>query len=306
MPKNRKLVRRLHNVRIDEVSAVDKGAGEGCQIKLMKRASNAAFAKATARLAMSVKSIVEDPNCDKNAMLAKTFSQFQDHLNTLMKRYPKNANLDVSVGEADPEDGMPDDATRTERLSDDADADDDEKEKEAMTAKLKSLDAVQICKQMVDEGDAHSMSEHDLVSLVDNFAKAHDTTFVALYERGDHVGLAIRKAITIAKNAQFASRLTSVSKQSSSTPFHAGGEGYFGPAGEIGRASLKPRLGNPESVNNPKSALAAVEELVAAQRAANKNLTEAGAWAAVYASTDPETRRAVEAERLENRPVAGQ
>ena len=83
MPLNNKRKPRvLTNVKIDEVSAVDRGAGEGVRIMMMKRASNAGFAKATARLAESVKSIVDNSDCDKNAMLAKTFAQYQQHTST--------------------------------------------------------------------------------------------------------------------------------------------------------------------------------------------------------------------------------
>lgn len=91
-----------------------------------------------------------------------------------MKRYPKNANLDVAVDEADDDEGMPDDATRTERLSDDRDDDDEDDEKEnAMTAKLKSLDVVKICKQISNDGHAFGLSEHDLTNLIQSFAKSH-------------------------------------------------------------------------------------------------------------------------------------
>ena len=88
--------RVLTNVRVDEISCVDEGAGEGVQIMMMKRGSNnKALAEATVRLATSVKSIVNDAAVtDKGAMLAQTFAQYQDpHLDGLMRHYPKNANL---------------------------------------------------------------------------------------------------------------------------------------------------------------------------------------------------------------------
>jgi hypothetical protein len=337
--------RRLTKLKIDEVSAVDKSAGVGTKIMLKKRASDAAF-EATRCLAMSVKSILADPDCDMDAMLTKTFSQYQQHLDGLMRRYPKNANLDVSVPEADPEDGMParrrrrsdDDADYTERLSDDADADDEDDEptdndgadpdgaptkhlerlRDAMKGtdmdplkKLKSLDAVRICKQMVIEEHAFGLSEHDLVSLVDNYAKAHGTTFADLYTKQDDVGLACRKAVDIAKNAQFVSRMSTVSKAQpqfsadrSSEHFLAHGA-VDGPAGRPGRATLRPRVvggADARAVDSPRRALDQLNELAAEQRRQNKTLSEAGAFAAVY--LDPRNAELVRREREENRPVA--
>jgi hypothetical protein len=247
----------------------------------------------------------------------------------------RNKNLDVSVGEADDDD----DANYTERLSNDADAGDDDEDdedgahhagdtgengsgsveqlerarramkgnnmqthSELMSSVVKKYGITAFAKS-VAEGSVNC-SEFALCNLVEETAKREGSTCARLIEEQTERGLAIRKGLQAARDAQFVSRTTSVSKAQSSSMFHAGDENYYGPAGSVGRASLKPRLGKPESVNNPKSALAAVEELVAAQRAANKTLTEAGAWAAVYTSTDPETRRAVEAERLESRPVA--
>jgi hypothetical protein len=281
--------RVLTNVRVDEISAVDAGAGEGVQIMLMKRASdNKAVAEATARLAASVKSIVSDAAVtDKGAMLAKTFAQYQEHLNKLTKNdsersEPNLSNTDAGYGGRRRR--RSDDDDETERLSDDADADDDdEKEKEAMTAKLKSLDAVQICKQMVDEGDAHSMSEHDLVSLVDNFAKAHNSTFVALYERNDDTGLAIRKAVDIAKHAGFGV----------SSPY-------------LKAATLEPKqVGSraARNVDDPRSALDQINDLIAEQRRQypELELTDAQWFARVY--SDPANRDIAKRERRENRPV---
>ena len=95
--------------------------------------------------------------------------------------------------------------------------------------KSKSLDVIKVCKAMADDGDAYGTSEHELVDWLDRYAKAHNTNFVALYERNDDVGLAIKKAITIAKTAQFVSRTSTVSKAQpqfsnrSSEPYRAAG-----------------------------------------------------------------------------------
>ena len=96
---------------------------------------------------------------------------------------------------------------------------------------------------------------------IDRYAKAHDTTFVALYERNDDVGLAIRKAVTIAKTAQFVSTVSKAQPQfsadRSSEPYHASGA-TDGPAGRPGRATLQPRVvggADARRVDNPRSAL---------------------------------------------------
>jgi hypothetical protein len=153
-------------------------------------------------------------------------------------------------------------------------------------------DMVQICKTMSNEGNAFGLSEHDLVSLIDNYAKAHGKSFVDIFTAQDEVGLACRKAVDIAKNAQFVSRTSTMSKA----------------GGMPGRATLTPRSsgfsGKPaqQNVNNPKSALAALQELVDAQRAANPALSESQAWQLVY--THPDNAGLAARERAENRPVA--
>jgi hypothetical protein len=165
--------------------------------------------------------------------------------------------------------------------------------------------------QNAGDGDAYGTSEHELVDWLDRYAKAHDTTFVALYERNDDVGLAIRKAVTIAKTAQFVSRTSTVSKAQpqfsadrSSEPYHAAGA-VDGPAGRPGRATLQPRVvggSDARAVDNPRRALDQLNELAAEQRRQNKTLSEAGAFAAVY--LDPRNAELVRREREENRPVA--
>jgi hypothetical protein len=306
--------RRLTKLRIDEISAVMEGAGVGTKIMLRKSAQrDAAFAKATRRLATSVKSILADPDCDRDGMLAKTFAQYQDHLNMLMKRYPKNANLDVAVDEADNDEGMPDDATRTERLSDDRDDDDEDDEKEnAMTAKLKSLDAVKICKQISNDGHAFGLSEHDLTNLIQSYAKSHAKSgesdaqaFSRIISGSDDVAKACNTALAIAKHQQWQSRTSTTSKAQSSSMFHAGDENYFSGGGSPGRATLQPRQvggADARAVNNPKSALDGLQKLVDQQRAANPTLTEAGAFAQVY--TDPKNAALAARERDENRPTS--
>jgi hypothetical protein len=109
---NRAMPKVLTRLRINEISTVDRGAGEGVKITLMKRANKAAsesltgdskpkearmsffqklFARkapadirqATAALAESVKSIVEDDHADKSKLLGESFDQFEEHLKSV-------------------------------------------------------------------------------------------------------------------------------------------------------------------------------------------------------------------------------
>lgn len=95
--------------------------------------------------------------------------------------------------------------------------------------------------------------------------------------------MTLRKAIAAARDAQFLSRTTTMSKAATLTPRVTGG-----------RAAT--------AVDNPRSALDELQKLVDQQRAANPTLTEAGAWDKVY--TDPKNATLVARERKENRPVA--
>src|SRR4029077_13536856 len=131
-----------------------------------------------------------------------------------------------------------------------------------------------------------------------------------LYTKQDDVGLAVRKAVTIAKTAQFVSTMSTVSKAQpqfsnrSSEPYHAAGA-VDGPAGRPGRATLQPRVvggSDARAVDNPRRALDQLNELAAEQRRQNKTLSEAGACAPVY--LDPRNAELVRREREENRPVA--
>jgi hypothetical protein len=204
----------------------------------------------------------------------------------------RRKNLDVSVPDLSNTDASyprdHDDDDYTERLSDDADrddADDQQQKDKAMKdplRRLKSLDAVQICKTM-DEGNAFGLAEHDLVALIDNYAKRHGTTFAKLFEAQDDTGLALRKAVDICKNEQFLSRTSKA-------------------AGMPGRATLTPRVTAGFQPDNPKSALDEVQALVDQQRAANPALSESQAWQRVY--EHPDNAALAARERAENRPVA--
>jgi hypothetical protein len=71
----------LTRLRIDEVSAVDRGAGDGVKIMLMKRDGDV-VGKATEALKTSVGMILDSDGSEeeKRSELAETFTQFQMHL----------------------------------------------------------------------------------------------------------------------------------------------------------------------------------------------------------------------------------
>jgi hypothetical protein len=299
MMLRKRKARVLTRLKISEISAVDKGAGEGVQIMLMKRASdNKALAEATVRLAVSVKSIVDDDSVDKNDMLAKTFAQFQQHLDKLTKNASERAEPDLS--DSDVGYGgrrrrrRDDDENYTERLSDDADADrdeDDEQQRnkqmqthsELMSDVVKKYGIVAFCKS-VEQGDVR-VSEHDLTKLIDEQAKREKTTFSKLFERPE-----IWKAVQAARDAQWLDRTSTMSKAAAGMP---------------GRATLAPRVTGgraARAVDNPKTALAELQALVDEQRAQHPELSESAAWLAVY--THPDNVKLAQREREENRPVA--
>jgi hypothetical protein len=255
--------RVLTNVRVDEISCVDAGAGEGVKIVLMKRD----------HAALDGGELVFEPPVEDDEghddEINDTSGEPTKHLNELVEQLEKERAM-----------------------------------------KSKSLDVIRVCKAMADDGDAYGTSEHELVDWLGRYAKAHDTTFVALYERNDDVGLAIRKAITIAKNAQFVSRTSTFSKAQpqfsdrSSKPYHAAGA-VDGRAGKPGVASLRPRVTtgwDGQAVDDPRAAIDLLNELAAEQRKNHPELSDAGAFSQVY--MDPRNAELVRREREENRPTS--
>ena len=138
-----------------------------------------------------------------------------------------------------------------------------------------------ICKGIVAKNHGYSITEHELVGLIDRYARAHGTTFAKMFQSQDDTGLALRKAVAVIKNEQFVSRTSTISKAT---------------------ASLTPRVTVEQNVNAPRSALRELQDLVDAQRRTDKSLSEAQAWMKVY--TDPRNRALAVRERAENRPIA--
>lgn len=106
-----KMAKRLTRLRIDEVSSVDRGAGEGVKIMLMKRQeepqmtqpntiskifakmfgapdNSITIDKSIEGLAESVSSILADENIDHATELGKAFQQFGDHLKSNLSAVP--------------------------------------------------------------------------------------------------------------------------------------------------------------------------------------------------------------------------
>lgn len=90
------MARTLRNLKIDEVSGVDKGAGRGVRVLLMKRDGDddeqAQVTAATDALAKSICSILADDKVeDPAAEIAKSISQFSAHLAGLSPDTKENA-----------------------------------------------------------------------------------------------------------------------------------------------------------------------------------------------------------------------
>jgi hypothetical protein len=132
------------------------------------------------------------------------------------------------------------------------------------------------------------VSEHQLTKLISEHCARTGVSFSKLFEAQDEQGITLRKAIAAARDVQFLSKTAT--------------------AATLQPVSLKPRVsgfsGKPaqQNVNDPKTALSQLAELVAAMRAANPDLTEAQAFATVY--VDPANADLAARERAENRPTA--
>lgn len=116
----------LTRLRIDEVSSVDRGAGEGVKIMLMKRNEDQPMAqpsslskifsklfgggednsvvidKSVQGLAESITSILSDDKVDHAVELGKTFDQFSEHLKSTLTAGPaviekKDTDMDIAV-----------------------------------------------------------------------------------------------------------------------------------------------------------------------------------------------------------------
>jgi hypothetical protein len=306
--------------------------------------------KAVACLAASVQSILNDDSVsveNKNLMLRDSFGQCLAHLGEITKSkisladvaalhrifdVPRNKNLDVSVGEADDDEGFDnpdadaeDDDENGARHAGDGDGESNESgdqlerarralkglnnmqtHSEFMSSVVKKYGITAFCKS-VEQGDVR-VSEHRLTELISEAAVRSGASFEKLFCAQDECGIVLRKAIAATRDAQFLSRTATLNKVGGSTPhFHAASDD--GPRGAPGRATLTPRSsgfsggGRAQNVDNPRTALEQLRALADEQRKQHKELTEAGAFARVY--EDPKNAALVAKERDENRPTAG-
>jgi hypothetical protein len=224
-------------------------------------------------------------------------------------------NLDVAVDPDGPINPGGEANTRTQELSELADEDtgpddDDEITGKGSTMKSQLIDLAKrsgwraLCKHFVENGTG-SFSETEVTGLLTAVArKMHpdlkpDVAFAKAYSAQTPDGELMRRTTMAARDAGFVSRTTTMAKQCSSAAFHAGDSP---PEVQPGRATLRPRLGNPESVNNPKTALQALAELTAEQMRQKPAMSENQAFARVY--EDKANAELVRREREENRPVA--
>jgi hypothetical protein len=260
----RKPVRLLHHIRVDEFSAVNRGAAPGARIAMLKR--------------------------------------HHGYPPELCRAFAKNADVSLDPDEPiNPSGDEDDEAAQVEM-----DTEEDQTMKsQLMSAVVKHYGITAFCESVAAGGV--SVSEHELTKLIDEAAQRKGTTFAKLFTAQDEQGVTLRKAIAAARDAQFLSR----TKVAGSTPhFLAGdgeGDGESGKARErFSSATLAPRVTGGRAataVDNPKSALAQLQELVDAQRAQHPTLSEAQVFAQVYA--DPKNAELTQRERNENRPAAG-
>jgi hypothetical protein len=307
----RKPVRILRGVRVSEISSVDRGAGEGCHVVLRKR----------------------DGRPDYEELFGEIFGVKKKPVRAWEWRPSLRKNTDISLPPADDDEGV--DAELEDDEADDestphflagSDVDEatgstdklerveDAMEKnmqthtELMSAVVKKYGITAFAKS-VAEGDV-SCSEFEQTKLINEHCARKGLSFEKMFTAQDERGVTLRKAIMAARDAGFLSRTSAMSKAQpqfsnrSSEPFHAAGA-VDGPAGKPGRATLTPRFVGgraAQRVDDPRSALDQLNELADAQRRQNTELTEAGAFARVYA--DPKNAELVRRERDENRPRA--
>jgi hypothetical protein len=212
------------------------------KIMLWKRNGDLAAAlktqmdKAVARLAKSVQSIINDDSVsveNKNKMLATSLGQYLHHIGKLTKTptleaavtvnkifaEPSRKNLDVSVGEAGPDEGMPDERNQSDEDDEEADESSEQrarrapKEKNMQTRKqemrkLASLSPLQLCKRISADNDAYDLSEAQVHSVVQCVAKQYarpgeseGSAFLRLLSGRDEIANACNAALAVAKNA---------------------------------------------------------------------------------------------------------
>ena len=308
----------LKDLDIDEVSAVSAGANPLAKVVLLKRdraALKNQIDNATARLAVSVESIVSDPSANKNEMLATSFGQYLDHVGKLTGiRIPPEAVVEMhkifGIAKNDSERAEPDlsnSAAGMPRRRRRRDVDDDERESDAggesadqlvraesamkgnnMTREeelsnfVKRSGIAALARAVNEKGAFLTEEEYSKLLYADCSRTGRDFSKALEGGRfGDPENAEIAKAWRALRDAGFASRQATMSKAATLEPRFVGGA-------------------DARNVDNSKAALDQINELVAIQRKNNPTLSEAQAFAEVYAKNPS----LAEQERKENRPVA--
>jgi hypothetical protein len=296
----RKPVRVLTDLKISEISAVDKGAGEGCRVMLRKRQRpeyESVFHQIFGVKKKQARSFGYAVPPVTAAALWREAEALRKNDEFITPPADDDEGFDNPDTDADADDdddngstphflgGTPENPEETEPTDQLESAERAMKEKNmkphSMSDVVKKHGIVAFCRS-VEKGNVH-VSEHELTKLISDQAEREGSTFSKLFCAQNEQGIALRKAIDAANNAQWLEKTSTMSKAATLEPRFVGGA-------------------DARAVNNPKSALAQLKALVDQQRATNPTLSEAGAFAAVY--TDPKNADLAARERAENRPVA--
>jgi hypothetical protein len=284
--------RVLTRLRIDEVSAVDRGAGDGVKIMLMKREAERAerwkrqerewlaeharynkFAKI-----LGVDKARGDPNYRSVAtgvIYPKTFLDFLDEIDE------EDEENDARERDNDDDDTAKHKAVEHHQPAKELPMEEDRQTKLRKIAQ--EVGVIKIAQDIADRGNSFGISELELTQLATEHAQRiypndrPDSAFSKLFSGNDADGVTLRRAIGVAKAAPFVTAPTVV-----------GGERARG--GDV-------------DADNPEAAMRAYDELLAkavAYRKANLALSEAQAFSAVFTSKE----NAELAARAHRRPTA--
>jgi hypothetical protein len=177
----------LTKLRVDEISSVDRGAGDGCRVVLFKRHDRKAFGYAMPDISKaqyrggtgSRLHMIQNLSREE----AKHFLLHDRHGRQLQRDFP-NVPFDELAGYVCEASRRPMEKHEVPPMSD---------------------HLIEVCKRVV-LGDVDPPSEHELVAQIEKLATARRqpgetsaAAFVRLYEAQDADGLVLRKAVQIAK-----------------------------------------------------------------------------------------------------------
>jgi hypothetical protein len=183
--------RILHKLRIDEISAVDRGANDGAKIVLSKRDSEPSrsvfaeiFGKKQPRVARHPPRMRHHHTLDTLAE-AKRALLFSPDGFQLMRTKP-----DASIDEL------------AQHLLEASSASPTNKNEVSMR---EQFDAVQFAKRVVDDGES-PLTEEEATRVIKRYSDAHRlpnesdvAAFARIYSGNDDVGLSFRKMVQLAK-----------------------------------------------------------------------------------------------------------